>query len=177
MEIKAKTSNSYEASAALIRALMFKKSDPKKCIVGWFIVLIGVSLLVIASRFLIDDFSNMSYLLFVLFLSFFLLIYSFFILPRITYKSQNKLADIGGTIVFTDTEIKVESVSANYSGTSVIDYSVIVKVIETGKYLFIFQNRATAYVVEKSSIEGGTANDLREKFMPMLGKKYILCNY
>ena len=49
--------------------------------------------------------------------------------------------------------------------------------METGKYFFLFRNKRQIFAADKSTLEGGTAAEIREKLQPVLGKKYVICKY
>ena len=51
------------------------------------------------------------------------------------------------------------------------------KVMETEARLFLFQSKTQAYVVDKTTFEGGSAQDLRKVLTDVLGKKYVECKY
>jgi len=103
--------------------------------------------------------------------------YIYFGLPRVQYAAQHKFKEAVNEYVFTDEEMHVTSVGKNYSENLVISYSVIEKVIETSRYMFIFQTRYMAHIVDKTTINRGTAEQIRDKLRPGLGKKYMMCKY
>ena len=80
--------------------------------------------------------------------------------------------------VFSEESFTVICLDENFKGQSERKYSVIPKVMENSKYFLIFQNGNQAFIVDKSTITGGTAEEIREKlssFVPK--KKYIVCKY
>jgi FlaA1/EpsC-like NDP-sugar epimerase len=48
---------------------------------------------------------------------------------------------------------------------------------ETDKFFFIYINKRQMFVVDKATIEGGTAKEISSKLASVLGKKYIRCKY
>lgn len=88
-----------------------------------------------------------------------------------------KMKDAVNEYVFQDNVMQVATKSESYNGEAEIQYAVIVKVMETSAYFFLFQTNSQVLLVEKSSVTGGTAEDIRNKFMPLIGDKYIICKY
>ena len=101
----------------------------------------------------------------------------YFLLPKIRYNSLAKMKDIINEYTFCDEVLIITTKGAEYNGESEIKYSLIVKVYETTKYLFIFQNKSQVYVVDKSTIIVGTVDEIRVKIKDAISGKYIVCNY
>ena len=101
----------------------------------------------------------------------------YFLMPRIQYNSMSKMKDIGNSYTFHDEYFTAATDSEDYKGDSIITYTVLEKVMETGKHFFIFQNKREVFLVDKSTLEGGTAEEIRGRLQPVLGKKYIICKY
>ena len=110
-------------------------------------------------------------------LSVFIHCFAYWIFPKIQYKSLGKLADIENEFVFYDDVIKITSNNTEYSGEAELKYTVIPKVMETTKYLFIFQNRRQVYAIDKSTLTNGTMEDIRRKLKNYVNNKYIMCRY
>ena len=86
-----------------------------------------------------------------------------------------KLQDIENEYVFGDETMKIINRSDEYNAQGEIKYSIIPKVLETPKCIFIYQNMRSTYVVDKSTITNGTIEDIRAKlaqYVPQ--KKYIV---
>ena len=98
-------------------------------------------------------------------------------MPKIQYNATAKLSDIHNSYIFKDDEFHIFSSKEGYSGAGSLKYNMIFRVMETKEFLFIFQNKSQVYVVDKSTIEGGSWIDVRNKIEPLLGKKYIICRY
>ena len=49
--------------------------------------------------------------------------------------------------------------------------------METKKYFFLYENKRQIFVVDKTTLENGTAEEMREKISAVIGKKYIVCKY
>ena len=92
-------------------------------------------------------------------------------------KATAKMKDAVNEYIFLDDMIKVFTKSDEYNGEAKIEYSLFAKVYETSKYLFMYQTNNQAFVIDKSTIEGGTTEDIRMKLYSFLGDKYIICKY
>ncbi len=177
MEIKAKCKYDYDAMKALTHMAAFKKTNPKKAVVmmaGYCVVLM-VAVIVMMKIFGID-----STLIMLLFVSIILLLLVFFIywgLPKIQQKSMAKLICIENEYCFYEDTMKVISKNAEYNGEAEIKYSLITKVMETSKYLFIYQTNNQVLTVDKSTVSCGNMDELRKRLRFYLQKKYIVCKY
>jgi len=71
--------------------------------------------------------------------------------------------------------MKIINRSEEYTGQGEIKYSIIPKVMETPKYIFIYQDLRSVYIIDKSTVTNGTIEDIRAKlaqYVPQ--KKYII---
>ena len=41
----------------------------------------------------------------------------------------------------------------------------------------VYQAQNQVYVIDKSTVEGGSVEDIKSKFVPFLRDKYIVCKY
>lgn len=176
MEIKAKCKYDYETCKAISRIDAYKKSNPKKVVVFRAVLCI----VLLALNIIVVDFSEIPLGygvvvagILVLFIDMFI----YFAMPKIQYNSMSKMKNVGNDYVFYDDEITVSSVSEHLSAKDVLKYSIMVKAYETEKYFFIYISKRQVFVVDKATLEGGTAEDLRVKLLSVLGKKYIRCKY
>lgn len=79
--------------------------------------------------------------------------------------------------VFCDDVLRTFTKSQEYNGEAVIECSLFVKVYETSKYFFMYQTNNQVSIVDKSTIEGGTVEEIRNKLSAFVKDKYILCKY
>jgi hypothetical protein len=69
------------------------------------------------------------------------------------------------------------SENPQYQGNAKMKYSLLHKVYETNDHIFLFINAVQAYLVDKSQITNGTAEELGVLISKHLTpKKYIVCN-
>lgn len=175
MEIKASGKLSYDGIKYLIHTNIFKKLNPKVGMALFSVpcLLAFLYYLLCSIKFSPLYFSVALYLL----LIFYLLCLVYFFLPMVRYKKLSKFKDAVNEYTFYDDKICIYSQNDLYKSSVEMKYELIERAIETRKYLFIFKDKAQAYMVEKNTISNGTVDDLRRKLFPILGKKYIICNY
>ncbi len=175
MQIHAKCTLDFEAIKALQHAAAFRGGDPKKrflfaCIMCGFVTLCSVYLLVMGS------FDGYIFLLLAA-LVFLLDCYLIFWLPKLQYKAMRKMGGTVNTYLFGDDSVVILTESAEYKGEGEMQYTMIEKVYETSRYLFLFQTKNQAYAVCKATFAGGSAEDIRQKLQGALGKRYKICKY
>ncbi len=177
MNVKAKCRYDYESVKALVHTSFFKRRNPKTV----FILLLIIGIIFLLKEIIIgfsQGIESMSGLIIIAALCWiYLSVFMYWLMPKKQYKALCKMENMVNEYTFCDNVIKVTSINATYNGGAEIKYSMIPKVIETSKYLFVFQNKNQAFVVDKSTITDGTVDDIRAKLAPMLGKKYIRCKY
>ena len=100
--------------------------------------------------------------------------YLYFILPKIRYKALVKMKGTENEYTFCEDVIKIVTTNNDYNGTAEINYSLLVKVCETSKYFFLFQTKNQVLVVDKSTIENGTADDVKNKLISYVRDKYTV---
>ena len=177
MNIKAKCKYDYETCKAVAHISTYKKYGPKKTITIRFIFVFVLMLL----NFLIIAFSGGSSINLLTFgcgaLLVVLELFMYFAVPKIQYKSLSKMKDLTNEYVFSDDGFTADCNSEEYKGKSEVKYSLLIKAFETKRYFFLFENKRQAFVVDKSTLENGTAEEIREKISAVIGKKYVLCKY
>ena len=177
VEIRAKCKFGFESISALTHLTMFKKANPKNRMIFWsvaFAVLFAIIILEIIAF-------GMDLILVVLLgveiLWLMMMCFWYFIIPRIQYKALAKMKDAENEYVFCDNVLKTFTKSQEYNGEAEIEYSLFVKVYETSKYFFMYQTNNQVFIVDKSTIEGGTVEEIRNKLSAFVKDKYILCKY
>lgn len=177
MEIKAKCKYDYEGSKAISYVCSYKKKKPSKTMLLHIIFVLALALLALNLVGLTGEWGTNPLVLVICGLMVILELTVYFLMPRIQYNSMSKMKDISNDYIFRDEDFEASTDSEEYKGATVIKYSLLEKVMETGEYFFIFQNKRTVFLVDKATLEGGTAEELRGKLQPVLGKKYITCKY
>lgn len=87
------------------------------------------------------------------------------------------MKDAENEYIFCDNSLKTFTKSETYNGEAEIEYSIFVKVYETSDYFFLYQNNNQVFLVDKSTIEGGRIDDIRNKLSSFVKDKYIVCKY
>lgn len=177
MEIKAKCKYDFESVKAFVHLTMYKRADPKKRLIFWTIAY-AILIAFIVWEIVVFDMDTTLLVLLACGISILLLTYLwYFIIPKIQYRSLAKIRGIENEYVFCDNALKVFTKSREYNSEAVIEYSVFTRAYETSKYLFLYQTNNQAFLVDKSTIEGGTAEEIRNKLSGLLKNKYIVCKY
>ena len=176
MEIKAKCKYNFDCIKATTHLSLYKRKNPQKSFVVWSIISAILALIIIFKLIMFFDpiWIKLLCLEFALFL---LSCYLYFILPKIRYKAMAKMKNIENEYVFCDDVVKIYSRSAEYNGEAMIEYPLFVKAYETSRYFFLFQSNNQVFAVDKSFIEGGSAEDIRNKLAARIKGKYVVCKY
>lgn len=177
MEIRAKCKFDFDSVKALAHLTMFKRANPKKRLIFLsfaFAILFGI---IILEMVIFDVDSILLVLLGVDIVWLTVLYFWYFFIPKIKYKSLSKMKDIENEYIFYDDELKAFTKSEEYNGKAAIEYSFFVKVYETSKYFFMYQTNNQVFLVDKSTVEGGTVEDIRNKLSAYTKDKYIICKY
>lgn len=175
MEIKASGTLNYDGVKYLFYTSLFNKLNPKTGMALSITVFTLMFALYLAISLLVNImYLPIAFLWALLILVFCLLI---FFMPKRQYKALSKMQNLQNEYVFCDDKIYISAENAVYKEKTEIKYELIEKTVETKKYIFIYQNMLQALIVNKETITNGTVDDLRRKLVPILGKKYIICNY
>lgn len=177
MKITAKSKFNYKTIKHFTRASVFRKHDPLKQML--LFCLIAVLLIAILSlEMYLLDFHWVPFTLLLVAVAMLLLeLYFYFVLPRIHYNRLGELKGCTNEYTFTDDSIRLTFYDNGFSGESRIDYKVLNRVIETGKYFFLFQTKSRAFIVDKSTFSDGTPEQLRLKLQEILTDRYTIYKY
>ena len=177
MEIKAKCKFDLDSVKALTHLTLYRKGDPKKRVTFWCVnysILFAIIILEIIA------FGANTILLVLLGAGIAMLGFMHFwhfIIPKIQYKSYAKMGNAVNEYIFCDNVLKIFTRSQQCNAEGEIEYSLFVRVYETTKYLFLFNTNKQVLIVDKNTIEGGTAEDIRNKLSAYVKDKYIICKY
>ena len=105
-----------------------------------------------------------------------LVYYLYFLFPKQLYKAQGKLKDAENTYTFGENSVHIVSQAEQYTGEAQVEYGLFVKVYETSEYFFVYQTKSQVFLVDKSTIQGGTAEEIRNRLSGAV-KKYVICKY
>ena len=177
MEIYAKSKYDYETVKALAHTDAYKRFNPKKTFTFWTAYSVVLIVIMIVLLFLWGSDRTLIILLPVCIAVLLLDCFIYWGLPKVQYKSLGKMANMENEFVFYEDVIKITSNNMEYSGEAELKYTVIPKVMETTKYLFVFQTKRQVYAIDKSTITNGTMEDIRRKLKNYVNNKYIMCRY
>ena len=182
MKINASCVYDYEAIKALSDVQNYKKKNPKTqkaiitvaCIAG-----LGIPLAFGVWRLIVDGpESDTLTMMIVLAAIMGGMLWCVHALPKIAYKNSGSLAEMLNSYVFEPTQMTVTSESKTMKGESTTAYTSLFKAYETSKYMFIYINRVSAYVVDKSTMSESDMQQVKQWLTAALGKKkYIVCKY
>ncbi len=97
-------------------------------------------------------------------------------IPVIKVKTLGKMQNAAYEYHFYDSSFNAICRRISGSTTTNIKYSELTMVGESSKHFFIYQGRKS-FIVDKSTIENGTAEHLRHRFSSLENIKYITCQY
>ena len=86
-------------------------------------------------------------------------------------QSAAQLSNRVQTFSFYESYVNIVFESPSYSANSNLSYSGVVSIVETGEYIFIFRDKLTAYIVDKSTVSG-SVDDLRSLLTAAVGIRY-----
>lgn len=180
MNISAETKFDLRSTQALVRHSMFisKRTSPKKALIIRAVISVVFFGLAMTLSYLTYDYDMFRLLLLGFVIMWGLLLYLYFIVPKRQYKAAvAKMKDLKNTYTFTDDSITVSSNGDGYSGSSEITYEKLYRAAETNEYFFLYINKRQAFVVDKTTFVGGSADELTARLTSVFGKKYIRCRY
>ena len=177
MEVKAKCVYDYESIKALTYLLVYKGKEPTKRFIMlnvWYGFLFFITILMfVNSGMNIYNIITFSVLVFCI-----CIIYRIhYSSPKKRYNALCKMRDIEQNYIFCDEVIKISLDSEYYKGEAELKYSMIPKIMETSKFFFIYRDNTNIYIVDKTTISGGTQKEIREKFKEVLKDNYKVCKY
>ena len=177
MEIKAKGKLDLDAIKALTHLSMFRKGDPKKrmTLLSVLYIILALDLVILGAINGFDKFT-------VILVAFAVVVvaiesYMYFAVPKIKYKAMAKLKDAENEYLFMDSSVKITTSVAEYSGEGEMEYTLFVRAYETSRYLFLYQTKNQAFIIDKSSVENSDFEQIRKSLLSAIGEKYVVCNY
>lgn len=103
------------------------------------------------------------------------LVFLWFVYPKIKYSKNKLIHNMENEFVFNEDAFTMYQNSSSSDGNNTFKYSALWKVFETKDFFYIYLTQNQAYIVEKSTLEGGSAYDLRELLIKNVGmSKYKL---
>lgn len=166
MEIKAGCIHDYKTTKAFVRAGTLKARVNSNAFMILYLVLLGY----------LDWRRGDNYTFTLIWFGFMLLFngYMFFVVPRIDFRRLGAMKNAKCEYVFSDNGMQITKRSEQYNGNSECAYGVIPKVLETSKYLYIFQTKNQASIVDKTTLSEGDMERLRNTLKEKISGKYTV---
>lgn len=177
MKIKAKSKLDYKTVKAFVRAGLFRKSLPARKLAIYCAIAVLLAAVIGFEIYLLGPTPTRIIMLCIAGCMLLLELYLYFIVPRLRYNALGQLKGCVNEFVFREDYMLVASKDNGFDGESRIDYKVLSKVIETGKYFYIFHSRNQGTIVEKSTLSGGTCLELRNLLQEILKDRYQIYKY
>ena len=157
MEIRAKGQFDLDSIKALTHLSTYKKSNPKKAIQARAIVW-SVLLLVIIAELIIFGFDFGPIILIVADLLLIVLdLFMYFGLPRMQYKSLAKMKDAENEYLFCDDSYEsFYEKRRHITAKRKLSTPCSLKFMKHPTYFFLYQTDNQVFLVDKSTIEGGS---------------------
>jgi len=170
LNIKAAATLDYKTLKRFYRFGFFRSGKIKTALILLFLLLVYA--LIISGYSELYSLAEYSIIAFILMLL--IIVFKWLFMPKIIYRKSNaKLKDMKNEFVFSKESIHLESRAESYSGNAEIDYNIIQKVYETDTFFYLYINAHTAYAVDKSRIENGTALELKNLLDSVLPPKKL----
>ncbi|MBE7064399.1 MAG: hypothetical protein E7384_01085 [Ruminococcaceae bacterium] len=176
MEIKATSKFDYETMRDYVRFSAVPKSDAKKHMIFNIFSSVAAIVVIIFVMFLFGISKTMLVLLIGIIIMFGISLFMYYVMPKIQYNSLGKMQNVENEFTFYDDYLRATSNTDGINGESKMKYCMIEKVIEKPRYIYIYQNKRQAFIVDKTTITGGTVEDIRNLLMPILQDKYYCYN-
>lgn len=177
MEIKATCRYDLASIRALTHLVLFRRKKPARALILRTVFFAVLEAVIIWAMSVFGPEREIILMAVILIVWYLLILCLYFLAPKTRYNAMANLKDAENEYVFGDEAVTVISKSASYNGEARLEYPLFVKAYETSDYLFLYQTKNQAYIVDKSTITGGTVEELREKLTLYLKKKYIRCRY
>lgn len=178
MGIQASCSFDEKTLTAFNRCMMTRKGDPKKSLWSAAVIygiLIAVMLL---EMWWFGAELSLQILLILLIVVLVCLFSLYFWMGKIQYRRLGSMQGLVNSYVFYQDAMEVTSDGTGYNADGRIQYHAIKKVKETRTHFFIFMNNRQAFMVDKSTITGGTADQIRGYLSVWVDEKcYTVCKY
>lgn len=171
MEMKASCQFDLESAKALIYSQVFKKKNPKRMVVMMTIATAILMTYVTFGCLTADSISPLALLLPAFIVCVYLrLCYIYFVWPKKMCKRNERARR---HYVFRDDGFCATD-PEDESYLKEVPYQTLVGGWETAQYLFLSVEKTSVFVVDKSTVNGGSIHELRAKLTETLGDAYII---
>lgn len=172
MKITATTKMDYKTVRAFAYMNMFRTNKPLKKVLLYCIISILLAAVIWLEMFLMDPSSWMIVLLVVDLVVLLIELYLYLVYPRMVYKGMGELKGCVNTFTFLDDKIQIQSKDNGYTGDATMEYKYLRRIMETPDYMYLFQTNRQVLTVDKNTLKGGTAEQLRGVLVGFVNGRY-----
>lgn len=102
-------------------------------------------------------------------------VFLWFVKPKIRYNKNKLIHNMENEFVFTEDGFTMCQHGDGIDSSGNMEYSAVFKVFEAKEFFYIYLTKNQVYMIEKATLEGGSAYDLRELLIKNVGmSKYKL---
>lgn len=177
MEIRATCQFDKRTIKALAYITLFKKKNPKKAMVWRMVLCAFLLMLSLAEGICFEEKLVPAILLCASVILTAVMLYWYFMLPRVQYKALANMQGTENEYVFGDETVVIHTKNEWLDSQTEIAYSLFVKAHETSAFFFLWQTNNQVLVVDKATLENGAPKDIRRKLTEHLQDRYIYCKY
>lgn len=105
----------------------------------------------------------------------FLLLYVWFIAPRVAYKLSAKLYSVDNYFTWYDDHFTVKADAEGMTSSSDIKYLSLLKVCESNDFLYLYVTKNRVQIIPKKSFTKGSWSELSNILEDILGSRYKIC--
>ena len=162
MEITAFTVYDWKTVKKFNHFHNFKKNKFKKASLPIILIALVISFLGFLVCYLLDGIdSTLITLLIVEIVGALILLFSWFIMPIISFNINKLAKNSKNEFVFKEETLVASGKTDDMSGSTEINYKKLDCIYETNEYLYVYINKNQAFIVEKASVSGGSLEELR----------------
>ncbi len=169
MEINAKTTYDKQTIKAFVKNVSFK-STAMKVLVVIIAVLMAIYAALTIYEIIALKIVPITYILLILLFGLYLG-YIYLLLPIISYRRFERKSEITNEYTFFDDKMLILTTAKGIKGSSEYEYNAFFKVIETNDYIYLYISRGQALIVDKTTLSGGTSEQIRGTIIGKLGTK------
>lgn len=180
MEIKATGTMNLETLCVMSRLLMFRKANPKTRMLLWSAFYVAIMGFIVWQIILNGPEDSLVLSVIILLAAAGVGCHMYFILPRKQYKKLGKMQNALNTYTFTEDTLVIDTVDAKgnvFQSNNENSYTNITKVMETDRYMFIWPAKDRVFIMDKTTIQNGTDEDIRKRVTSGENVQYIRCRY
>ena len=183
MEIRASSRRDMETAKEFSYVVNFRSTSPLSTVIFLgvaFLTTWAVSAFILFKLYSSGRAGAFPAVLIIMVMAFVLLLFlyailAYFKMPKRQYEFFGYSKDAEISYLFEDDTVTEYENAQNSSGNTTINYATLKKVYESNKRLYIYIDKVHVLIVDKSTITGGSVDELRDKLRDAVGKNYVVC--